>query len=425
VSITRRKQSLDSNEGINDNGSAASFLSVIPRNCTTVNLGASPVRTHIEAGLAGGSLNPDAGATADDRRTIELPAGQSFYNSAGETEVAEGYDMILVTYTGGLSAREDEVYVITELDPDGDNLVDPGPRRCRVRTLNGGVAGFPTGVATTDVTFTFVKNHFQQGGGTAFYRSVFDGVSDFVNFDTMYHAVPPPITDPNAGAGEILPFAPQFVAAAISSDDSEAYGYNGTTPSALLWGGFDSRRRTNHSTPALAGNQVRLRGGLRGDGSINAQYYSQRERRVTLDSGDLTPTVTWNPNLDGGTLVLLLNQTFGDKLDITVTMDPATVIEIGTRLIVFVHWFNGLGLGDDPANPTDVDITWPSVDPITASNTCTFMFGTPGGVSLVGDAVPGKEPGSTTMWVGHASSNFSTGAPSDMKVYFTRSIYQA
>jgi hypothetical protein len=358
VSVMQKKQNLDSNDKINTNPPLAGYLAVIERNIAVNTLAGIATRTRVDPTASGGSLNPDAGTSTDARRTIQLAAADFFYNNAttpaGQSEVARGYDMIKVIYVGGLSSRKSETYVITSVD-------GTDPRRCMVRTLSGGVPGFPSGVATTDVRFQFLKlNTINSTGFPRFRNTLASPVADPVFHDGFIHVTPPLLIDSSGSlASELLPLAPIYAAAGFVASE-----YGGNVPIAMFWGGHNPTQR-----------RIDLLGALRGDGSIvtsgrsTVSLYGKTTQAMSVSS---TGSQQWNV---AATSRLTINVTV-DALTLTLTLGTYTPTE-GDQIEVVVN----LGAG-----VSTFTLLWPT--------STGFVF------SSSGDKTPSQGANSKTRYTG-------------------------
>lgn len=319
------QQRVTANPNVRTNAQAmtvASRLDVIERYVTSATLGIANTRTKVvPTSTTGTALNPDGGATADDRRTIRIATADFFWQGAAQSEVALGRDMIEVTLPGG----ETQVYVITTLF-GGPHPASPVPaedaRRALVRTLTGDNPNFPSGVATTGVSFRFIKTKHFEGVGSQTYRAVLDGQVDPVLLGDVYHAVTPILSDDPSGAGsnEIDPGQPEFYARSRTPTDNNSLG---AKPYALRWGGFN---------PLLHVQEAK--GGLRGDGAVVCSLLSRSNYSYSATG---TGTLTWHPTLQGS--VLLISVASAGPITLTLDLDPDYVNDVmsdGDEITVIV-----------------------------------------------------------------------------------------
>ncbi len=356
VSLVNRRNVNTANDRTRPALSVAAFWTLLERMNNQTTLGGSNTRTRIDpANTTGTSLNPDAGVTDAARSTIELGTSDFFYNVGLKSEVATGYDVLKVTYPGG---KPDEVYVITEIDPGGLG----NARRCIVRTPAGGLPNFPSGVATTGVSFQLLKTLFNQGGGAGIWQANL-GSPQTVLLDQFTVAQPAPVTD--NPAGEAVDYPPAFFAAGRSL--AEAGNIQGFT--ALAWGGYN---------PVLWRNDPL--GGLRGDGSIETAgrnilgLTSDRTQIMTVSG---TGSQQWDIDLKPR---LAINVTV-DALTLTMTLPAGTVytpVE-GDQVEVIVNLGGGV---------STFTLLWPS------GGTTEFFF------SSAGDKTPTQAVNSRTRYTG-------------------------
>jgi hypothetical protein len=306
----------------------ASRIDVIQRNVTAATIGSGDVKTKVSpSNSTDTALNPDGGATADDLRTVRLGTGDYFWEVASGddlSEVAVGYDMVEVTLPGG----ETQAYVITELF-GGPHSSSPVPgedtRRALVRTLAGDSPTFPSGIATTGVTFRFVKTKQFAGVGTQALRSKIGSHADPILLGGFYHAIVPPLTNnPGvSGSDESHPGNVQFFALGQSPDRDFFNITNGFA--ALQWGGHDAAQHVQ-----------KIAGSLRGDGTVECSMVSRTGKVETVTA---TGTVSWNPALEGSILNIILNHASGN---IAVAIDLVSdyinnTLRPGDELTVVIH----------------------------------------------------------------------------------------
>ena len=356
ISLINRRSIDTANDRTRPALSVAAFWTLLERMNNQSSLGGADTRTRIDpANTTGTVLNPDAGVTDADRSTLEIGTGDFFYNIALKSEVATGYDVLRITYPGG---KPDEAYVITEIDPGGLG----NARRCIVRTPGGGLPNFPSGVATTGVSFQLLKTLFNQGGGAGTWQANL-GSSQAVLLDHFTVAQPAPVTD--NPAVEAVDYPPAFFAAGRSL--AEAGNAQGFT--ALMWGGYN---------PDLW--RYDPLGGLRGDGSIETAgrnllgLTSNRTQTMTVSAtGSQQWDIDFKPRL-------AINVTV-DALTLTMTLPAGTVytpVE-GDQIEVIVN------LGGAVSTFT---LLWPS------GGTTEFFF------SSAGDKTPTQAVNSRTRYTG-------------------------
>jgi len=345
--------------------SFASRMDVIERDLVASTIGAGNVKTRVgAANSTGTALNPDAGATADDRRTIRLATGDYFWEStSGDdlSEVAVGSDMIEVTLPGG----EKQAYVITTLF-GGPHAASPVPaedqRRALVRTIAGDSPEFPSGAATTGVTFRFIKTRHFSGVGTQALRAKIDTHTDPVLLGYGYNAVTPTLTDDPTvtGSDEVDPGHFAFYARARTRAEIAATGFK---PYALVFGGHNPRTHL-----------MEARGGLRGDGSIECTLLARQTTFFIIGSATAVPdrTLTWHPSIDGS----VVDARISDGVTMVINIDTDYITHVraaGDTLTVCVNNVSGGAV-----------ITWDA----------NFQFQT------AGDALPNAGIGSETIWKG-------------------------
>lgn len=327
VGVLQQKLTISAIENMGtQNMTVASRMDVIQRDVTGTAIGTGVVKTKVNtADAVGTAINPDAGATDDDRRTIRLATGDYFWESSTGSdlsEVAVGQDMIEMT----LATGEVYTYVITTLfgGPHPSSAVPAeDQRRALVRDLTGGLPSFPSGVATTGMTFRFVKTKHFQGVGAQALRDKVDVQADPVLLGYHYVAVTPPLTsDPgitgsnehNVGAMEV--YAP---------GRTRGHDFLRYTPYALRWGGHDAQDHVNT-----------WGGALRGDGAMVCTQINRRVRNVTVST---TSSVTWHPSLEGSVLDLFLTHASGN-ITVTIALDADYLNDVmgdGDELTVVIH----------------------------------------------------------------------------------------
>ena len=325
VSVGSMRYTSDVNELAKMALSAGSNLTAHPRNIIASTLNAASVRTQIDPTL-GCILNPDAGGTPSDRARLVLTGGNYFFNGSSNTEIAVGYDLIRVIYT---SSRPDEIYVIHDLISS---------TRVELRTLSGNLPNFPSGVQTTNNQCQLIKTVFHMGGGAA--RRLTNNIQLGTS---LYHAVPPSLTDDPATATEVAPNPARFLAAARTASE---YSHTGAAvPLALQWGGFDPTLTAPQSFP----------GKLRGDGGIDATIASSKTRTVTISA---TGTTTWHPGLEGSILHVEFTHASG-TITWTLAMHADYDPVLGERLEIIILPPNNA----PPTGTAEITINWPAAPP--------------------------------------------------------------
>lgn len=331
----------------------ASRIDVIERylNANVLGIAFAKVRTKIIPGITTGTaLNPDAGAGVDDVRTIRLATGHFFWESStGDdlSEVAIGHDMIEVTLPTG----ERQVYVITKLF-GGPHASSPVPgedqQRALVRTLTGDSPAFPSGAATTGVSFRFIKTKLFEGVGSQRYRAVQSSQTDPVLLGYMYHAVTPILTDDptSIGSNEIDPGRPEFYARGRTKKDTGNTGIY--YPYALTFGGHNSLLHVQES-----------RGALRGDGAVECSLVNKTVSQHDISSNT---TVTWHPTLDGSVLDINFTNGTGTVL-LTVNLDTDyvnNVMKDGDEITVLLRNPANAATQGGAGGIASYGITWPT-----------------------------------------------------------------
>lgn len=355
VGVLQQKLTVSSSELMGtQNMTVASRMDLIQREVTASAIGTGVVKTKINTFADTlSALNPDAGSSDDDRRTIRLSSGDFFWESStGEnlSEVAIGHDMIEVT----LATGEVQVYVITQLF-GGPHPSNPGPagspgsedqRRALVRDLTGGLPNFPSGVVTSGPKFRLIKTRHFEGVGAQAFQAKRLAQADPVRLGYQFTAVTPPITsdpgltgsdEPDAGAAEF--YAP---------GRTIGHDFLRYQPMALVWGGHDARSH------GMVGS-----GFLRGDGAVQ---YTQGRRTVKDVSVSTTSSVTWHPSLEGSVLNIFLTHASGG-ITVTVALDSdytTNVMGDGDELTVVLHNSDSAPEPGGAGGTATATIAWPT-----------------------------------------------------------------
>jgi len=349
----------------------ASRMDLIERAFSASTIGTANVRTKVTPGYTTDTrLNPDAGTGFDDRREILLGTTDYFYEGTAEktSEVAVGRDMIEITYPSG----DKIVCVITALDASTS-------RKALVENLTGGGLSFPSGVATTGVSFRFIKTKYWQGVGSQQYTDFENGylIPDGVKLGQLYHAIPPFVTDDiqASGGNEVEDIGDaEFFARAQTIGQSEVASLT-AKPYALKWGGHDPKGWVNE-----------VKGGLRGDGVVEATQYNigTRIEAVSAPSGGAWP-ITWHPSLEGSRLVIrLLNSSGTAAVTLTLAADYLTnVVDEGDEIEVVVI-NSGFAPVPDESAPSGAlyTIAWPSEFQFSGGDGTPVLFNHNGRVTV-------------------------------------------
>jgi len=303
----------------------ASRMDLIERHFVAATIGTANVRTKVTPGnTTGTSLNPDAGTGFNDRREIELATGDYFWEAGSgnnTSEVALGRDMIEITYPSG----DKIVCVITEF---------PGTsRRALVENLTAGGMSFPSGVATTGVSFRFIKTKYWQGVGSQQYTDFENGylIPDGIKLGHFYHAIPPFVTDDVTAGLEVEDIGDaEFFARAQTIGQSLVANLT-AKPYALKWGGYDPE-----------GHVQAVKGGLRGDGAVESTLVTRSSIRQDDYGSAGSFNVDWHPSLEGSLLILRMLHATGT---VNLTVDLHTdfvnnVMQDGDE--IEVHIINSL-----------------------------------------------------------------------------------
>ncbi len=327
----------------------ASRMDVIERDVTISAIGTGVVKTKVNTfSDTGTAINPDAGVSDDDRRTIRLATGDYFWESSTGSdlsEVAIGQDMIEMT----LSTGEVYTYVITKLF-GGPHASSPVPaedqRRALVRDLTGGLPNFPSGVTTIDMKFRFIKTKHFQGVGTQILRAKLDGQADPVALGYHYISLIPPLTSDPGPTGSDEP-KPGYMEV-YASGRTKGHDFLYSTPHALLWGGHDAQLHRNIP-----------KGSLRGDGAIE---FTQSKRLVRNVNVSTSSTVTWHPTIKGSVLNIFLTHSSGN-IAVTVALDSDyvnNVMDVGNELTVNIHNSSNAPQPGGAGGTATATFTWPT-----------------------------------------------------------------
>jgi hypothetical protein len=276
---TVRKVTVDADEVVSDAGETLAGLLVyesrnINDDSLNTGLATEPVFSRVSTAVTG-FLNPDSGATADARRTVELNAVNYFVNASGRTNVRVGVDMLLVTFLSGAQ----RAFVIDEIDTDAS------VRRAKLVQTNGELPDF--GAVAAIATFKLLQVKAAVGGSNKDTTLASYLGSIFVNQRS--------ITEGLGGGGEASGAA-KFYASTVGGD-----GLSSFVPDeeALVWGGFFRAEKTGVVGPSRGGSVTR--GSLLGDGSVVAYagaiegMFRPRTQAVAISSTG-SYTYTWGPN---------------------------------------------------------------------------------------------------------------------------------
>ena len=345
----------------------ASRMDLIERAFSAAVIGTANVRTKVTPGYTTDTrLNPDAGTGFDDRREILLGTNDYFWEvvSGDKTsEVAVGRDMIEITYPSG----DKIVCVITALDPSTN-------RKALVENLTGGGLSFPSGVATTGVSFRFIKAKYWQGCGTQQYTDFENGylIPDGIKLGHFYHAIPPFVTDDITAGQEVEDIGDaEFFARAQTIGQSGVANLT-AKPYALKWGGYDPE-----------GWVQEVKGGLRGDGAVEATQYNMQTRLVDVSASG-SWDLLWHPTLEGSRLVIRVLHASGTAtIAVTLATDYLNnVVAAGDKIeVVIVN--GGFCPTPGPNAPSGAlyAISWPSEFKFSGGDANPILFNHSGQVT--------------------------------------------
>jgi hypothetical protein len=327
----------------------ASRLDVIERSFTGPTIGSGNVRTRVTPGnTVGASLNPLAGSGFNDRRAIHLATNDYFWEAASgnkTSEVALGRDMIEITYPSG----DKIVCVITEFPNAGDS------RLAYLENLTGGGLSFPDGgggAPITGVSFRFIKTKYWQGCGNQQYTDFESGylITESIKLGQFYHAITPFVTD------EATPWQVEDIGDAEFFARAQTIGQSGVAnltekPYALKWGGYDPENYIQE-----------VRGGLRGDGAVEASQYNIQTRIAAVSAAGAWD-LTWHPSLEGSRLIIRMFHAAGTAA-ITLSLDTDYLTNVAAEgdeiEVVLINTGFAAAPGPSAYTGPDYSIIWPA-----------------------------------------------------------------
>jgi hypothetical protein len=228
------------------------------------------VLTFISPSTATATLNPDSGASANDRATIECASGQFFaLSTPTRTAIRLGVDMLEVTLQSGDVAT----YVI-------DNLLSA--TRVIVRLISGAQPSFSAS-AVTDVALRWLQPIVRIGGVLAT-----DSGAGFLTPAVSLKARPLLVIPPSFNTinpSNELHAQPAFFGSRTGSVTGAAAGSSDSR--ALEWGSTASP-----DSGGTVNGTLTARGYLMGDGSL----FSTLVRATALNVGNGNATVASNGN---------------------------------------------------------------------------------------------------------------------------------